>query len=127
MLNRNRSIIYANPIVLTTPSPFRSFSTGTLQATLQTELKLKASGLLLHLEASENRRFQKGDVVAQLDPSSLAYGYSACPPTHCGAGSKRTTLSFHRGFSHHKSKNWYSKDYGIQAKIGRKPLKVWSK
>ncbi len=55
----------------TAPFPLRTFSTGTLQATLQTELKVKTSGLLLRLEASENRRFQKGDLVAQLDPSAL--------------------------------------------------------
>jgi RND family efflux transporter MFP subunit len=55
----------------TAPFPLRSFSTGILQATLQTELKMKTSGLLLRFEASENRRFQKGDLVAQLDPSAL--------------------------------------------------------
>jgi membrane fusion protein, multidrug efflux system len=53
------------------PFPLRTFSTGTLQATLQAELKLKTSGLLLRLEASEHRRLQKGDLVAQLDPSTL--------------------------------------------------------
>jgi RND family efflux transporter MFP subunit len=53
------------------PFPLRSFSTGILQATLQTELKTKTSGLLLRLEASEHRRFQKGDLLAQLDPSAL--------------------------------------------------------
>ena len=58
------------PASLTT-FPLRSFSTGTLQATLQTELRMKTSGLLLRLEATEHRRFQKGDLVAQLNPSSL--------------------------------------------------------
>lgn len=55
----------------TAPFPLRTFSTGTLQATLQTELKMKTSGLLRRLEATENKHFQKGDIVAQLDPSAL--------------------------------------------------------
>lgn len=55
----------------TAPFSLRSFSTGTLRAILQTELKMKTSGLLLRLEAGEHRYFQKGDLVAQLDPTAL--------------------------------------------------------